>query len=77
MMLGMRVTLVPAGRLGDIIGYRTPFLIGSAMFAKLCVLGGMAENGKSYTSSHSLRTCALAFNPDGGPSNTMRPWPMT
>src|SRR3954447_713013 len=31
----------------------------------------------SHTSSHSLRTAALALRSEGVPSNTMRPWPIT
>ena len=32
---------------------------------------------RAYTSSHSLRTAALAVSSAGVPSNTMRPWPIT
>jgi len=49
------VALVPAGRLGDIIGRRSLFLIGLAMFAGFSVLGGLAWSAQTVIAARLLQ----------------------
>ena len=49
------VALVPAGRLGDIIGRRSLFLIGLAMFAGFSVLGGLAWSAETVIAARLLQ----------------------
>jgi MFS family permease len=49
------VALVPAGRLGDIIGRRSLFLLGLAMFAGFSVLGGLAWNAETVIAARLLQ----------------------
>lgn len=49
------VALVPAGRLGDIIGRRLLFLIGLAMFTGFSVLGGLAWNAQTVIAARLLQ----------------------
>ncbi|MFM0305648.1 MFS transporter [Paraburkholderia sediminicola] len=49
------VALVPAGRLGDIIGRRLLFLIGLAMFAGFSVLGGLAGSAQVVIAARLLQ----------------------
>ncbi|WP_175671120.1 MFS transporter [Burkholderia ambifaria] len=41
------IALVPAGRLGDVIGRRLLFLVGLAMFTGFSVLGGLAADART------------------------------
>jgi MFS family permease len=49
------VALVPAGRFGDIIGRRSLFLIGVAMFAGFSVFGGLAWSAQTVIVSRLLQ----------------------
>ncbi|BCW12090.1 hypothetical protein NtRootA4_31530 [Arthrobacter sp. NtRootA4] len=42
--LAFGVALVPAGRLGDIVGRRTPFIAGIAVFGASSLVGGLATD---------------------------------
>ena len=54
------VALVPAGRLGDIIGRRSLFLIGLAMFAGFSVLGGLAWSAETVIAARLLQGLGAA-----------------
>ncbi|WP_269505899.1 MFS transporter [Burkholderia sp. IMCC1007] len=49
------IALVPAGRLGDVIGRRVLFLVGLAMFTGFSVLGGLADDARTVIIARVLQ----------------------
>ncbi|RQR71667.1 MULTISPECIES: MFS transporter [unclassified Burkholderia] len=49
------IALVPAGRLGDVIGRRLLFLVGLAMFSGFSVLGGLADDARTVIVARVLQ----------------------
>lgn len=49
------IALVPAGRLGDVIGRRLLFLAGLAMFTGFSVLGGLADDARTVIAARVLQ----------------------
>ena len=60
-MLAVAALVLPAGRLGDIIGMRSVFLVGIALFAGGTLLTAVAQSGDLLIAGRALQGAGAAF----------------